>query len=170
MRGSGRSGSSGVVYVLDASAIFVGIESAAYGVELVTTPGVVEEVLDPSSRGRLSTALRLGRVRVVDPGREWVSRAREAAKAVGEVHRLSRADLEVVALAMALARGRRVVVLTDDYGIQNVLKSLGLEFRPVKTRGIRRVVKRVVKCPRCGAVLRGDEEVCPVCGYRFSTS
>jgi UPF0271 protein len=76
-------------------------------------------------------------VRVEDPKHSFVSKAVEVARRHGVLERLSKTDLDVLALALQLSsQGYDVVVLTDDYVLQRILIELGLGFRPVKTRGV----------------------------------
>jgi len=155
------------VYVLDTTAfiarwlLYTPGAARAY-----TTSLVVEEVRDQASREGLELALGLGRLEVRDPSLEALKRAaREAARA-GLHTSLSRTDLSVAALALELhQQGHRVVVVTDDYALQNLVARLGLEYRPLRTRGITRVESYRVQCPACGYTpRRSGERVCPVCG------
>ena len=83
--------------------------------------------------------------------------------------RVSKADVSVVALALELReKGKNVVVVTDDYSVQNLCSFFKMEFTPVATQGIRERVEWVKKCIYCNISVEEDE--CPRCGmhdFRF---
>ena len=109
-----------------------------YAGEIVTAPSVVKEVKDSDSLSRLEIALDISRFRVEQPSPRYVEKAKRAARDLGGLGRLSQTDIDVLALALEYRdRGFEVVVFTDDYDVQAVLRALGIEFRPVKTRGIK---------------------------------
>ncbi|WP_054841619.1 type II toxin-antitoxin system VapC family toxin [Thermococcus peptonophilus] len=114
-------------------------------VEGLTTPGVVEEVKDPESRLFLEGLISAGKVRVVLPSRESIETVKDAAKKTGELGELSEADIEVLALAYEV----NGVLLTDDYNLQNIARTLGIEFRTLK-RGIKKVIRWNYVCIGCG--------------------
>ncbi|NPA96128.1 MAG: DNA-binding protein [Crenarchaeota archaeon] len=131
--------------MLDTAAFLARLQLSLYGVELVTTPSVIEEVRDFESRLGLEISLEVSRVSVEEPSRDSIEVARRAASELGALEKLSRTDVDVLALAIDKARsGLEVAIATDDYSLQNVASYLGLAFLPVKTRGISsvRVFKR----------------------------
>jgi UPF0271 protein len=130
-------------------------------VEGLTTPGVVEEVKDPKSRLFLEGLISAGKVKVVLPSKESVEIVRKAAKKTGELGELSEADIEVLALAYEV----NGILLTDDYNLQNIAKTLGIEFRTLK-RGIRRVIRWNYVCIGCGKKFEEmpPDGICPDCG------
>ena len=137
----------------------------SYKFEFYTTSACFKEVKDAENREALLNALELGLVKVVDAGDEYISMAVEEAKSIGELGRLSEADLSVIALALELAGKRNVVVLTDDYSLQNTLHHLGLSFKPVRTEGIKQSFRYREYCPVCGYVPgKPGEKTCPICG------
>ncbi|NJE62422.1 type II toxin-antitoxin system VapC family toxin [Thermococcus sp. 21S7] len=144
------------VQVIDAAVFIQGFE-----VEGVTTPKVVDEVKDPESRLFLEGLISAGKVRVLSPSRESLEAVREAARKTGELNELSEADLEVLALAYELGG----VLFTDDYNLQNIAKTLGIEFRTLK-RGIKRVIRWNYVCIGCGKKFSEmpPEGICPDCG------
>ncbi len=156
-------------FVLDTTAIIARWPLYAPRGELYTTSLVVGEVRDQYSREGLELALALGRLQVRDPKPATLGRVEREAARVGLHVTLSRTDISVVALALELAReGRRVVVVSDDYAVENLAGLLGLEFQPVRTRGISRVEVYEAVCPACGyRSRRPGERVCPVCGTRL---
>ena len=141
------------------------IDSAFFiqGVDLkgVTTPKIVEEVKDPESRLFLEGLISAGKVRVLMPSNEAIEAVREAARRTGELGELSEADIEILALAYEL----NGVLLTDDYNLQNIAKTLGIDFKTLKS-GIKRVIHWNYVCIGCGR--RFSEMpfggLCPDCG------
>lgn len=159
------------VYVLDTSTLLAGIQLMLGG-EMYVTDKVVNEVIDSENKSKLELAISLGKVKVVKPGNRYIRLVRKAAVKLGEHASLSDADISVAALALELQdKGYQVVVLTDDYALQNLLKSLGIVCKGYRTRGISRTQKYVMRCPGCGYVSkRWGEKICPRCGTRLRKS
>ena len=146
----------GKIQVIDAAIFIQGMD-----VEGVTTPKVVEEVKDPESRLFLEGLISAGKVRVLVPSQESIEAVKDAARRTGELGELSKADLEILALAYEL----KGVLFTDDYNLQNIAKTLGIEFRTLK-RGIKRVIRWSYVCIGCGRKFEEmpPEGICPDCG------
>ncbi len=158
------------VYVLDTSSFLAALPLQVYRAELVTTPSVVLEVRDRDSRAKLETSLALGRVRVSKPSPRLVERVKQKALEVGEAG-LSSTDIEVLGLALEYREkcpNAEVVLVTDDYSVQNLATHLGIKFKPIRTRGISRERQYIIVCPACGYRAKSlSEKVCPVCGTRL---
>ncbi len=165
----GSSSTGKRAYVLDAAGIFAGLPLQAPG-PFYTTPGVVGEVRDENSRRVLENSLSLGRLTVMSPSPRFLEEARRIASEVGVEVSLSPTDVEVLALALELAAsGLDVTVVTDDYMLQNASAHAGLDYMPVKTRGIRGTRRYEVYCPACGYHPQGEApRICPRCGHRLS--
>lgn len=140
--------------VLDSSAFFT---AASFEGELFTTSSVIAELRDLSSKARADLLCQAG-LRVMDPDRESVSRIRESAIARGEADVLSPTDSEVLALALQL----QACIVSDDYALQNVARSLGIRVIPIQQKGARNI-RWKFRCSGCGRYYRGPGE-CQVCG------
>jgi UPF0271 protein len=163
--GLAEAAMAALVYVLDTTALIARwlLYAPTRG---FTTSLVAAEARDQASREGLETALQLGRLEIRDPSPRFLAEARRQAARLGLHSSLSEADLSVAALALELrSQGNEVVVVTDDYALQNLVASLGMRFQPLRTKGIRETRDYVVRCPACGYVsTRPGERVCPVCG------
>ncbi len=138
--GTSRSRPRYEALVLDTAAFLARLQLSLYGIDMVTTPRVVEEVKDLESRLGLEISFEVSRVRVEKPSRESIELAKRVAREVGVLERLSETDLEVLALALEMRnRGVRVAIATDDYSVQNAAAYAGIGFIPIKTRGIESV-------------------------------
>ncbi len=159
------------VYVLDTTAFIAKLPLyAPQDYEMYTTTLVLREVRDKDSLTGLNIILSVNRVQVIDPGEEYIRRMKTEAAKYGLHSVLSETDISVLALATRIKEetGREVVIVTDDYTVQNMAKLIGLEFMALRTRGIRRVSRYVAQCPACGYVstIPGESE-CPICGTRL---
>lgn len=147
--------------VLDSSAIMAGKPVSAEMV-LYAPPSVINEFNNGGrSRRNLDYLLEAG-LRVIDPKPQTVVEVEEVATSTGDYHRLSRTDLEVLALAKDVGG----VIVTDDYSIQNVAATIKLAFEPAgHETGITEILKWEYRCRGCGKKYPdGAKEDCDVCG------
>ncbi|MET1101852.1 MAG: NOB1 family endonuclease [Pyrodictiaceae archaeon] len=161
-----RSSGDRRIIVADTTAFLAALQLQAYSYLLVTTPDVIDEVRDSDSRDRLELALEVGRVKIGRPSNKHLHKVLSKAVDIGEHGVLSRTDIGVAALALELKEaGCEVIVVTDDYALQNLLSHLGIVYKPLRTRGITRRYKYIYVCPACGYVsYKPGERICPRCG------
>jgi len=151
-----------VAYVVDAAGFFAGLQNLVG--RAYTTPEVLSEVKDESSRRALELSLAAGKVSVIEPSKAELKQVAEVAKSLGELGRLSTTDLRVLGIAYSLIKnGFKVVVVSDDRSVQNVALKLGAKVMGVKRSSLRRPRKYVYVCPACGAVFN-KPGICPKCG------
>ncbi len=134
--------------------------------DVFTVSLAVNEVKDPDNKQALIEAIDLEVIRVIDPDKDYLESALRAVRNTGLITRLSTTDIHVIALALMLKeKYRDVVVITDDYDIQNTLYGLKISFKPLRTRGIARFIRYTVYCPLCYYTPSNPgEEICPLCG------
>ncbi|MDD2410887.1 MAG: nucleic acid-binding protein [Candidatus Methanomethylophilaceae archaeon] len=125
--------------------------------DFLCPPGIVEE-LQRFDDPRL--ALWDDRLRVSDCTRQSLERVKEEARKTGDLGRLSPVDLTVLALALDTGG----TIMTDDYSIQNVARSMGMPYRAVGTAGITKKFKWNYRCIGCGKWFKERSDECPICG------
>lgn len=118
----------------------------------VTVPAVVDELESRDAEDRYE----LSSVDVYQPSEESVERVENEAEEKGED--LSEADLQLLALAL----DRDAVLVTDDYGVQNVASALGVEHEEFRQEGIEEEIDWKKVCESCGAEVEGAR--CERCG------
>ena len=93
------------------------------------------------------------------PVKEFLDVAIESSKATGDYTGLSSVDIDVLALAL----GKQLVLVTDDYRLQNVCSSIGHPWRGVIQGGVTEVRLHPNSCKYCGHAKHSVEE-CIECG------
>ncbi len=130
------SGSSSDVcdeaYVLDAAAFF-----ASYQLYLTknvyTVKEVLQEVKDSESLKNLQLALSAGRVKILEPGETHRKRVSQLAEELNTLEKLSKTDLELLALASDLSeKCGRVVIISDDSAVRRVAARIGATTLTIK--------------------------------------
>ncbi|MCD6409565.1 MAG: hypothetical protein J7L98_04440 [Candidatus Verstraetearchaeota archaeon] len=156
------------IFVLDASAFMYGYPSVVVEGEHFTPLAVLEELKSLQARAYADAVLSSKHVEVLPPPRECLEEVSKKAEQLGSLQVLSRADLEVLALALYLKKkeSAEVTVVSDDYDVQNVAAALGLRFQPLRTSGIKAVFKWIYYCPSCGKIYRQPQPSlrCEICG------
>ena len=148
--------------ILDASAFYAGVPFGGGGT-WYTTPPVFEEILHiKRSQDVLNTMVGAGRLQIREPRKESVRRAVESSRRTGDFNQLSRQDISV--LALCLEMGGQIV--TDDFAVSNVARSLKMTVLPVMTGGIRDEGVWIHYCPGCARNFKNEKE-CPLCGTRL---
>jgi endoribonuclease Nob1 len=154
-----------VALVLDASAFLSGrITSMPSGHDMICTTSAVRNEVQKGSPGRILENLLSAGLRIKDP--ISTEDAVRAAKRTGDLDKLSDADISIIALAGEL---NDVLVLTDDFRIQNVLKSLYIRFEPageLGSRTIKEIWTWTYRCSGCGRYFDSAQknDDCPICG------
>lgn len=167
---SGLDGKGRLVLVLDTSAILSGFAGHVADASIFTTSEVLSEL--PNETVDSSTSLPLlnkASIEVMAPNETSLKLVDETAKKAGETS-LSSADRSLLALALELKRMNYMPVLvTDDYGIQNIAEMLGLSYQPYVEKGIRRRYNWNLKCSGCYREYYPSPrlDVCPVCGTKL---
>jgi len=159
------------VYVLDTTALIARIP-LYLSEACFTTQSVLNEVKDKYSLQGLELTQLINRITVIKPSSKFIWRTLRKAVKVGEVG-LSKTDIEVAALALQLKDSNyKVVVITDDYALQNLLAHLCIEFKPLRTKGIDKKIVYEVYCPNCNWKLTVSYgklvTKCPRCGMKLS--
>ncbi len=137
--------------------------------DIYTTEGAISEVRDQENKQALIEALELKLVLVQAPERAFIDKVVEVAKTIGCLHKLSSIDIEIAALSLQLQSSyTEIVVITDDYELQNLLNYMGISFKPLRTRGIRDLRIFNAQCPICGYIPgKPGEDTCPLCGSKI---
>lgn len=147
--------------VLDSSALLTGRQ---FPEDSLTVPEVLTELRRHGMTPQLEAILAT-QVTVSSPSPEAIARVRSVATSTGDLHRLSRTDIALLALALDI----RGTLVTDDYSIQNVSQALGIPFETVMERGIREQWTWSYRCTGCGKPWTEWHEECPTCGAELRT-
>jgi len=158
-----------MIYVLDTSALIFGFLPTKNS-QLYTTEDAVREIRkNKFSKLKIDTLVSQGLIKIVIPSRYYISKVEEKAKSLSEL-KLSKADKSIIALSLFLkdTQNDQIIIVTDDYSLQNVAASLGIKFKSLTVRGITKKIEWIIYCPACGKAVRDSKEnFCPVCGHRL---
>jgi UPF0271 protein len=143
--------------VLDTSAIIY-LNDFRMFEETITVEDVVKEVRDRISTMRL-TSLNL---KTIQPYRKTTEEIKNTAEETGDLEKLSKTDLEV----LALAKESGYTIISDDRNIQNVAEKLGINYVSIFNKKITKLIKWKKFCKNCKKYFE-KEKFCPTCGERL---
>jgi UPF0271 protein len=158
------------VLVLDTSALIMGLDPLGLEFESYSVPEVTDELRDRAgSSYRLAISTSSGKLKIRAPTPQSLEQVLEKAKVLGDRVVLSKADTHVLALALDLQReGRNPVVVSDDYGVQNIAEGLNIAYQSLATMGIRQKFEWTYYCPACyRRYPEAETETCIVCGTKL---
>ena len=151
--------------VLDTSAFIMGFNPTkaeeAYSVK------AVEEELSEGTMPQLRFRMfgDRGVLRVRQPSLRAERIIEGVTSNAGESGYLSKADRDVLALAVDLKLdGREPVVVSDDYAIQNIADHLQIKHSSLATYGIVHRFNWIMYCPACFRRYKPPAKRCAVCG------
>lgn len=156
------------VLVLDTSALVMGLNPSALNLPSYSVTSVLDE-LTPNTlpHTRFATSRDSGQLTVKKPTPSSMKTVQETSSRVGDAVVLSRADIEVLALALDLKEnGLSPAIVSDDYAIQNVSETLGMEHASLATFGIAQKFDWIYYCPACFRryTTEDADQTCRVCG------
>ncbi len=152
-----------IIYVIDTSGFIVGIKVSP--TSIVTVPGVVDEIIDKSTKLRFDLLHDAGLI-VDIPYGEYKDTVRSASISTGDDSVLSNTDIDILAKALELSKRSDVILITDDYAVQNVAAILDIKYQPAATSGITKKIRWELRCTGCGSVARSGTE-CPICASKI---
>lgn len=153
------------IYILDASGLINGFYSKDSPNFMTST--TVSEIKDINTEILLNNCIEEGLITIEDVDYTDDESIQEVLLSSGDLMRLSGTDKDIIALALKHKKeGDDVVTVTDDYSMQNALKLLDIEFKPVLTQGIKKTIKWKKICKGCRKEYSSDskETVCDICG------
>ncbi|MHA1603279.1 MAG: NOB1 family endonuclease, partial [Candidatus Freyarchaeota archaeon] len=131
---------------------------------------VLEEVTDEHSRMILNLSISNKVVKIRTPTLASIKRAENAAKNTGDSSVLSPTDIQILALAIDLKNeDQNPLLITDDYSLQNVAKTLGIPFKPIIRDGIKQRFAWIRYCTSCKKRYPNtySGEICEICGGKL---
>jgi UPF0271 protein len=159
--------SKSLIFVIDTSAIFNRIHYAVEDIQLATTPLLEKEMYKKGLKDTIELLLATNKLQIIEPTARSLKKIRKVAIQLGDLSNLSDPDQHLLALALDLTgQDFAIVIITDDYSIQNVARRLSIEYKPASHPGIRELIRWETYCSACGhkAPQLVPDEPCPVCG------
>ena len=147
--------------VLDATAFYAGIPFSSQDSYYVTSLVYDEIKHIKKNHGALEILLNSNRLIVKEPTDEFSKKVSAIAKKTGDLNNLSEEDISSIALSLELDSE----LISDDFGVANVAKQIGIIIRPTMTKGIKTIVKWIHYCPSCG--ISSKKSICPNCGNKL---
>ena len=153
------------VYIIDTSAILSGKHLPTESSVLITTPGVDGELQPGGKDYRRYSLLKEQGLEIRSPTSNALQKVKQTASSTGDNQRVSSTDLEVLALAYDfLQSGKKIILLTDDYSMQNLADTLQIPFLSIAQQGITKRFKWHCRCPGCKRDFHKPVDICPICG------
>lgn len=145
-----------MIYIADSSLFMVGKRIKG---KILTVPSVLDEIRDERSK----TILELMKVKIEPPLQTFIKEVKSIAHKTKDIEELSETDIHILAKALEYARKDDVVLITDDYAIQNTAIHLGIKVEPAGQKRIRDVIIWEKFCTGCKRRFPEGND-CPVCG------
>ena len=142
-------------------------------IEVYLTPGIHEEALRNTKGSQLlDIAEGQGRLFIRAPSPEAMAKITEAATLTGDIGALSIPDQEIMAICIDLRTDfpdKNLILLSDDYSVQNTCTPLGIPFFAYQKEGIKKGLTWEVYCPSCYTFFPPAKlkEKCTKCGGRL---
>lgn len=155
-------------YIVDASGFINGFPLDKG--ENFTVSEITDEIKDFETKLRFDEAINSGSIRVLEPSSVAIEKLEEILLNSGDGLRLSKPDKMIIALAMDFVNSNKdVVVVTDDYSIQNELKINNIKYLGVATRGINGIYNWKKVCEGCKKEFPDDYpyDDCEICGSKL---
>lgn len=154
------------IHLIDTSAILSGKPLYFENTIMMTTPLVSDEI-SPGGRDYQTFQYLLEKgLMIQQPSKKSIQIIKKTSQQTGDDARLSSADIELLALAYELSNEpeKEVILITDDYSIQNIAHQLNILYQNVSQQGITKTFHWMYQCRGCKRRFHEAYTECPVCG------
>lgn len=150
------------IFIVDTTVFITGYILDDLGmVDVITVPEVVNEISD-DNKIFLERALNHN-LKIEESKNEMIEQVKDVARKTGDINKLSDTDISLIAKALEYNKKKDVVILSDDYAIQNVCSRIGIKSGGILQRGIKEEIVWKKKCVGCKRIY-DEGDICPVCG------
>lgn len=159
------------VVIYDTSAIIRGILNFKSIGCAYTTHSVLRELKKRHANyAKVIALIEANILEVLSPSKKFVEKVKEKATQLGELGKISNTDLEIIALAMSFrSKEEDILVITNDFAIQNILSHLNIKYKSIGQREIREPREYTYECKNCHSKYETRYSFCPKCGGRVIT-
>jgi endoribonuclease Nob1 len=148
--------------VLDATAFYQGFHLRSSST-CITTGLVFEEISHLQNKlGTLESLILNKRLMIFEPKISTVGFVKSLAKQIGE-NRLTEADISI----LAIAKDYSAILVTDDFAVCNLARTIPVGLLNLGTKGIRETRKWIKFCTNCGEGYPSTQLVCSICGNKL---
>jgi UPF0271 protein len=149
-------------FALDATAFYQGFHLRSNST-CITTGLVFAEISHiQSNLSILDSLISSRRIMIFQPSDRTLRSVRFVVKQIGETQ-LSDADISIVALAKEF----NATLVTDDFAVCNLAKTLSIDLLNLGTKGISERRKWVKFCKSCGRGYPPTQAICSLCGNKL---
>jgi len=154
------------IFILDTSAFLSGKPLNFNDVQLITTINIEKEIKPGGRDYQNYIYLKEKCLIFKTPSKDSLKKIKETLEKTGDIDRLSIFDIEILAIALDENNQKNVevVLLTDDYSIQNVAIYNKIKFKSLNQDGITKKFKWISRCRGCGKKFKDNISICPICG------
>lgn len=116
-----------------------------------TTPNVLNEIKNEMSKALVESALNSGDLEIYSENLDKeIEEVETKAEETGDIHKLSKEDIEIVACGLKLKRkGTIVKIVTEDFSIQNIASFFNIEIVDFSGEKITARIEWIKYCPSC---------------------
>lgn len=155
------------IYILD-SPVFISGFTEFTNKKFITTKLVLKEIKSKILIKRINIMIKKGLIKIVKPKEKYIKKIIENSKKIGDFGKLSRTDIEILAIALEGKNiGKNVIIVSDDYSLQNTAKSLGIETIGIHFPKIKKQIEWQWYCPSCFKKYDEASEICQICGSKL---
>jgi UPF0271 protein len=152
-----------IIYIFDTGAFIKGMDvNSLQDFRCYTTDGVLSEIKNDFIKQRVNLAIQARNLHIAAPDLESVQKIKDIAGKTGDLPFLSTTDVDVLALALDLMQtSESVLLITDDYSIQNVASKISIHTSSFLQKGINDFIQWQIYCPVCKNIY--TEPLSPLC-------
>lgn len=148
------------IFILDSSAFYAGFYRSLHS-KFYTTTSILQEIKHLlKSSMTLDLLISSGALVIQDPTKESIDKIIYTANLLGDIKKLSRADISIISLAYQLSS----ILVSDDYSILNVSNFLKIKTISLGNNGIVTLRKWKNFCKTCKKQYPSAIKECEICG------
>ncbi|MHA1335260.1 MAG: NOB1 family endonuclease [Promethearchaeota archaeon] len=143
--------------------------------KIFITPKIIKEIKQNNRNinvlNQLEAAINGGNLTVQKPEEKYIRKIIDESKKTGDYKALSEADIELLALSLEVkeSQNENILIITDDYSMQNICKALNLNYKNYLQKGIKKKISWEIYCPICKKIFEPTylNEMCDNCDIKL---